>query len=188
MPMFRGLLNYIKENINVSYEYSCLKLQVPNDIAEKILKFGLEIPEEEIYNDETNKYGRELDCHITVKYGFTTNDVKEIDFNNLADSYSKNIQVKLGSINIFSGEENDTPYDVIKIDVESGDLSKLNKVVSKLENKDTHPDYKPHCTIAYVKKGIGKKYIGKEDFKDLTFTSHELEFSSADGVKTKIDL
>lgn len=187
--MFNSLLKHLlKENTNVGYKYSCLKLQVPNEIAEKILKFGLEIPEEEIYNDETNQYGRELDCHITIKYGFTTNDVKELDFNNLADNYPKNVHVKLGIIDIFPGEENDKPYDVVKIFVESEDLLKLNKIVSKLKNKDTHPDYKPHCTIAYVKKGMGKKYVGKEDFNNLTFISNKLEFSSADGVKTKLEL
>ena len=37
-------------------------------------------------------------------------------------------------------------------------LEEVNKRLSELPNSNQFPEYKPHITIAYVKKGLGKKY------------------------------
>jgi 2'-5' RNA ligase len=37
-------------------------------------------------------------------------------------------------------------------------LEEVNKRLSELPNSNQFPEYKPHITIAYVKKGLGQKY------------------------------
>lgn len=50
---------------------------------------------------------------------------------------------------------------MLKVDVNSPDLHRLNKLVTSLSpTEDSHPVYTPHLTIAYLKPGRGKKYAG----------------------------
>jgi len=100
---------------------SSAQVQVPNQIAEKILKFTLAIPEEDLYIDEEG-HGRELDVHVTIKYGLVTNDPEEIK-QVVEEEYSpKSIAMTLGEVSLFTSEENGHDYEVVKIDVESKDL------------------------------------------------------------------
>ncbi len=100
----------------------------------------------------------------------------------------------LGSTSLFPANENDSQrggaeYDVVKIDVHSDDLVRLNGVISYgTPVTDTHPKYQPHITLAYVKPGLGKKYIEMDDVKDLQLSFDKLVFSDADGKITIIDL
>jgi len=178
----------IFENTGGDYSYSLVKIEVPKEIAEKVLAFGISIPDEELYEDPNDdSFGRELETHITVKYGLTTKDADEVK--TLVENDNNSISVKLGNISIFWGNKIDKPYDVVKVSVESEDLNKYHKLFSEnLENKDEHPDYKPHLTIAYVKKGSGQKYVDKNDFAGLTFKTDELIFKTPDGDATKISL
>jgi 2'-5' RNA ligase len=94
-------------------------------------------------------------------------------------------EVKLTNVSIFDNDD----YDVLKIEVESDALNKLNQAISdNLDCTDTHPTYNPHVTVAYLKKGRGKKYTDSKDFEDATFTFNELHFKDAKENKSKIDL
>ena len=53
---------------------------------------------------------------------------------------------------------------------------------------ETFKDYVPHSTIAYMKKGTANKYIGNEEFKNITNDFNEITFSSKDGNHYKIKL
>mgnify|MGYP003352094323 CR=1 FL=1 len=46
-------------------------------------------------------------------------------------------------------------------------LNALNKQLCKFPYTNDYPDYKPHITIAYVKKGLGKKYLDIFNNKSL---------------------
>mgnify|MGYP001476203951 CR=1 FL=1 len=50
---------------------------------------------------------------------------------------------------------------------------------------ETHKDYKPHATIAYVKKGEGKKYVGNKSLEGQSFEINEIQLSDRTG-KTHI--
>jgi 2'-5' RNA ligase len=55
--------------------------------------------------------------------------------------------------------ENNKNFDVVKFNVvPSFTLQNLNSKLSEFPNSNEYPEYKPHITIAYVKKGSGKKY------------------------------
>jgi 2'-5' RNA ligase len=80
-------------------------------------------------------------------------------------------------------------YDVVKIDVESQALRDLNAAISQaFEVTDTYPEYHPHVTIAYVKKGMGRAHIGEDDFAGLDVPIDRLIFSSKMGRQTIIPL
>jgi len=81
--------------------------------------------------------------------------------------------------------------DVVKVDVESEDLRRLNqKIANALPNTETHPGYKPHATIAYVKAGLGKKYAGKPvpGVSGQEITLDRIVFSDPSGRQTEIPL
>ncbi len=130
-------------------KFSNTQISVPEDIVSQIQKWGKEkIAESKVYTDpKDSSFGRETDSHITVKFGLHTNNLSDVQ--KVVANFGE-IAVKLGNISKFSSDK----YDVIKIDVISDDLHKLNALISdELECTDTHPAYKPHLTISYVQKG-----------------------------------
>ena len=125
---------------------------------------------------------RETHPHVTVKYGIHTNDVKPIEE---LLSLESAVVVKLDIIDKFDCDD----YDVIIIKIISEQLEKLNRLISKnFDCTDTFPVYKPHATIAYVKKGSCDNLVGREDFKDLEFELDKIQFSPAIGDRFNIRL
>jgi 2'-5' RNA ligase len=171
------------KNTVVQHEYSNTQIKATKEIAEKLIEFGQTIPDEELYIDpEDPQYGRELEPHITIKWGLITNDADEVT--GLIDPSVKPFTVKFGKVSMFS--EEDKPYDVLKIEVESEEMKKLHELIGELENEDSHPDYVPHMTIAYVKKGEGEKYVGKDPFEGMEMKVEAFEFKDQKGDSTQV--
>lgn len=129
--------------------------------------------------------GIEAEPHITVKYGLHTNNPDEI-----AESVKEFgvVNVCLGKISVFPAKETGD-FDVVKIDVISNDIHRLNKLIANsFETTDTHPEYKPHITVAYVKPGRGKKYSGSWDGEGLECSFSRMIFSNQDRNKTVIPI
>jgi len=181
----RKLLEAIMRENNAEHSYSSTQINLPQEVAKEALKFSLAIPDDQIYIDPDNpSYGRELEPHITIKYGLTTvspEDVIEL----LPDGLQKFV-IRLGNISLFTAD--DKPYDVVKVDIESAELRELNSVFSTLENDDSHLEYVPHMTIAYVKKGHGKEYDGRDDLAGQEFEVDSFEFKGSNDVDTEIPL
>jgi 2'-5' RNA ligase len=135
------------------YDYGCLMGIIDEEISRKILDFNYNLIEDKhLYKDGKN-YGREHHPHVTIKYGFTKSYTEKQMKKMLGKI--KPFKVKVTEIDIF---ENDK-CDVIILNIKSDVLEKLNKKFSELPNEDEYPNYKPHITLAYVKKGTGKKFI-----------------------------
>lgn len=161
----------------------------PKDAA-SIQKFAKSIPETDLYHGEqgtdsygTSGYGIEDESHVTALYGITHDDAKAI-----RERVKGNGPVKftLGKITKFSNP--DAPYDVLKIDVAGKDLHAINATLKKEPYQSDYPDYHPHITIAYVKKGMADKYVGDDRFEGQEITAPVLTFSDRNRVKTKISL
>lgn len=159
----------INENNDTPVEFGVLMLDfnIPNwkDIIANIHS-------EDLYNEPG--YGLEHSPHVTALYGFhdevTSEEVKKV-----TRKYTKKpISVNLIGVGIF--ESKDKPFDVIKFNVESKELHRLNKALAKLPNTNTFKDYHPHMTIAYVKKGMASKYI-KEFENPIIVTGDRFVFS-----------
>lgn len=161
------------------FSYSSVQIALPKEIAKEILDWSTKnIPNNILYKDKDG-HGREDYPHITVKYGIHSSDATEI-LELLKGE--KSLKLKLGKVSLF--ESKDKPFDVVKVEVLSDELHRLNKKISdNIKVTDTFPEYKPHVTLAYIKKGEGKPYDGNTDFINVEFTITELEFSSKEKEK-----
>ena len=173
---------YLTEKKNVDYDLSSTQVDLPSDIAKGVIAWcKFHIPEDDLYK-EGDKFGRENEIHVTILYGLHTAnplEVKKIVKGN------KPIKFTLGKISLFSSN---SQYDVVKIDVEGQALHQLNKKLKKLKYTSSFPQYHPHITLAYVKKGMGKKHVGVSKFAGEVIISNDIIFSSKNGTKTKIEL
>lgn len=175
-----------KEDVNKPegqvYDYSSTQLNLPNDVASDFKTFQKRIHESELMIDEKEGLtGYEDNPHITVKYGLETSDVNDLYF----VAKQAPITVTMGKVSMFDNPD----YDVLKVEVSGDQLVELNKLISsKLKNTDTFPTYEPHATIAYLKKGEGKKYVGDTSFEGKQITISELMFSSKTGQLIPVKL
>lgn len=165
------------EGTGEPHDHSSTQLQLPPLVAGRVRQAAAAIDEADLAED-----GREADPHITVKYGLDTDDAARVA-EVLADQPP--IEVSLGKTSLFENDD----ADVVKVDVDSPALHALNKkIADAIEHTDTHPDYKPHVTLAYVKPGAGKKYAGDAALAGQTVTLDRLVFSDRDGKKTEFKL
>ncbi len=110
---------------------------------------------------DLHEYGIEREPHVTVLYGIESEAylpaLKKVC------SKIKPFSIKLGSVSLF---ETDPSFDVLKIDIISPELHKLNSLFkSNSKFHSDFPDYHPHLTLAYLKKGKGKSYLGLNKFE-----------------------
>lgn len=141
------------------HKYCCVLCCLPTALSKEILQWGKDnIAEEDIYTDPDDPtLGREDKPHITLKYGLHNADLQSVT--ELLEG-EEPIKATLCGVTTFSAEETGEPYEVVKVDVESSDLQRLHKEMANniADNVETHDSYKPHITLAYVKKGAGKRY------------------------------
>lgn len=159
-----------------THEHSSTQVQLPAPVATQVRDFAAKIPDDQLAED-----GRETDPHVTVKYGLHTEDPEQVRAL-LKDQGP--ITVRLGKTSLFKKDD----ADVLKVDVDSPELHALNAKIAALPNSDSHPEYKPHATIAYLKPGQGKQYAGDSSLEGQTMTLHELTFSGKNGEKVVIPL
>jgi hypothetical protein len=137
---------------------------------------------EDVYSPDED-HGIEHDPHVTVLYGFYSfvlpNEVIEIL------RQFEPPKVLFGSIGIF---EDHPDFDIVMINVTSEDLTKMNLSLAKLPNEETFPNYKPHVTIAYVKKGTAKKYEGIQLEIPTELFLDEAIYSMPNGQKISLEL
>lgn len=159
---------------NVKYEYGCVMAIVNEPSANKILEISKKLVTDDIlYFEEGQEYGRETEPHVTIKYGLTENYSK--DHMGKFVSQIKPFKIILESIDIFSNPK----YDVVKFDVKSNVLEKLNKLLIRLPNEDKYPVYHPHMTLAYVKSGEGKRFVKK--INPVEMTINRMKYSNPIG-------
>lgn len=178
LTLNESVIKLKKKDDNHKFEYGCLMLyfDIPNwknvtDI----------ISEEDIYDEPT--YGIETDPHVTLLFGLHDDEVEVEDLKRAVRKYAnKPIKVQASGISSFQNEN--APYDVIKFDIEGDVLHKINKELKNYPHTSSFPDYHPHMTIAYVKKGKGPKYE-KTFEKPLNLTGSKIVYSKPD--KTTVD-
>jgi hypothetical protein len=143
------------------YRLSTTQIDLPDDIGQHVISWGkLNIPDDALYVEEDGGCGRETEQHISVLYGLTDAEPSEA----LAEliGTTKPFLIELGGVSIFENEK----YDVVKLDVISEELTNLSNEIRRVcPNENKFPDYHGHVTIAYVKPGRGKEFVGQDVFK-----------------------
>lgn len=166
------------------YDYGCVMvgLNLKKEEWDVIQKT---IDEKDIYfgTEDDKGYGREMDPHVTILYGIHE-DVPDEDVEKLIKKIGTP-DIQLQKVSSFKNEN----FEVLKFDIESKDLDKLNKMFKKLPHTSTYPDYHPHATICYLKKGNAEKYVQKlKDIEPLNVTPSEILYSKPDGSKKKYEI
>lgn len=175
-------MNLVKENSNGSYDFGCVMLYFNFPQMDSIHSL---INVEDIYEDEDNKsFGLEDEPHVTLLYGLhdevTNNQVIKVLSN---FKYSNCI---IHNPSLFNSEK----YDVLKFDVSNSNFHSINKELKKYPHTSNFPDYHPHLTIGYIKKGKGQKYVDiikeKMGKNGYNLIPKYAVYSKPDGIKTKI--
>ena len=138
-------------------EYGCIMVDfhVPEYEWRTLLRSI--VMDEDVYDDETNKYGLETKPHTTVLYGIHDWEFDFDDIKKMLPPISEMTAIITG-ISHFDSEK----YDVVKLDVECPRFHEVNGKLRKvLSYTNEFQEYLPHITLAYVKKGLGTKH-GKD--------------------------
>ena len=132
--------------------------------------------------------GYENDAHVTVAYGFAPDVTPEEVSQVVRQAAPNGVDLRLGQVSFFSqgygmwvGDP--SAYDVLKVDVESQGLSVLHYALRQAFGERltiTYPDYHPHLTLAYVKKGCCRGLEGNAAFAGWTFHCPAFVYSTPD--------
>jgi 2'-5' RNA ligase len=145
------------------------------------------IDKNDIYDpqDMDMRYGFEKEPHITLLFGLDPS-VPLSDVCGVMDKHTF-VRGRLVNPSLF---KNDL-YEVLKFDVDAESLkrfSKVNSQLTKFPYKTDHPDYHPHCTIAYLKPGTGDKYVVMLQFDQIAFAPAKGVYSEVSGAKSVIKI
>ena len=161
-----------------SHKFSCAMIPL-DSIAKKLLAWSKKhIPDKNLCLEEG---GRDKENHVTALYGLHSESIEDIK--PILKKF-KPFEIHLGKVSKFGSDK----YDVIKLEITSPTLHAMNTALKKLPYSCKYPDYKPHCTIAYVKSGSCDDLIGNKDFDKLHVKANAVIFSTSSGNKTKIVL
>ncbi len=163
------------------HEFSSLQINLPEVMADKIMRWGrLNISNEDLY-DNDNLHGREDEIHVTLLYGIHSPSCSS--FKDIINDYPPFI-TELGKLSIFTTNDN---FDVVKIEASGPSLFYLNSFLkNKIANTQNY-EYSPHVTIAYVKKNK-VKINDVNKFNSWKWTASTVMFSSKNGGKVPIKL
>jgi 2'-5' RNA ligase len=155
-----------------SPKFGCLMLFLSVTPAEEILQWARQrIAAEDLAED-----GYEQEPHVTALYGFHP-DVMPTEIEEVVKDAGP-VTIELGSITRFESEK----HDVIKVDVDGGSIYDLNKkLVEAFQGRVTNkfPEYHPHLTLAYVKKGLYPELNDDPTFFGRVFTFNIAVYSTA---------
>jgi len=116
--------------------------------------------------------------HVTVLYGFQPQIGEDRGQAALLEWGWPQLRFTLGPVSRF----NTSPeHDVLKVDVKwAEDLKSLNRFLVERfagELTQTYPDYCPHMTLAYVRKGEAPELDGHAEFDGNTYVLRDLIYS-----------
>jgi hypothetical protein len=171
--------DFVVEKSKDSYSHGCVMLYFDfpemNEIHDSI-------DPNDLYEEEGDRtFGLEDEPHVTLLYGLKK-DVATTQVREIIENFT------FGPCTLHNASLFENEYDVLKFDVKGDNLHKVNKALMKLPYENDYPDYHPHCTVGYLKKGTGKKYCDsmKNDVYELVPTY--AVFSQPDGTKTTMKI
>jgi len=181
--LFEEFVKDLNEKKGDTYSSGCAMLYFD---FPQIKDIHAKIDEKDLYTEEEDRtYGLEDEPHCTLLYGLedsvTPDQIKQIVKG-----------IKFGKLRLYNMSlfENDK-FDVLKFDVGYVDkkhsfLHDCNEALSELPFNNQYPDYHPHMTIAYLKPGMGNKYVMAFDNEEHEVYPNHIIYSEPDNTKTQI--
>ena len=162
------------------YSYGCAMLYF--DFPEMANIHGI-IKKEDIYTENEDKsFGLEDEPHCTLLYGLHK-EITKNEITPIIENFSYG-NCELQNASLFENEK----YDVLKFDVSGKNLAETNEKLKELPYTSDFPDFHPHMTIAYLKPGMGKKYVNRLENVKYAVAPKNIIFSPANGEKTEISI
>jgi len=183
--LFEQFVKDLFEKKGDTYNSSCAMLYF--DFPQLKAIHG-KIDEKDLYTEEEDRtFGLEDEPHCTLLYGLedtvTPDQIEQI---------AKGIKfgkLRLYNMSLFENGK----YDVLKFDVgytnkSDSFLHDCNEELTKLPYKSDFPDYHPHMTVAYLKPGMGDKYVMAFKNEEHEVYPNHIIFSEPDNTKTQITI
>lgn len=178
------MLDYVLEESR-KYEYGCVMLYFDFPQMSEIQN---KIDPNDVYEDpDDDSFGFEDEPHVTLLFGLH----KEVTDKQVEDIISKFVYgpISLSNLSIFDNPD----YDVLKFDIPNtssgaGFLYKTNKELIKLPHTTNFPNYHPHMTVGYLKKGTGEKWVKSFNTEEFVVTPHSAIYSKPNREKTKFNI
>lgn len=173
------LKKLLKEVESGPYEYGCVMLYLDFDNT----PLTSTIADKDVYNDDSNRYGKEEEPHVTLLYGLHSTVTPQI-IQQILD------RIHFGDINLTNPSLfQNSDYDVLKFDAAGEGLKSANEVLMKLPNSNEYPNYHPHMTVAYLNKGTaGNEYVKKFMNVQFKVTPIFAIYSVPSGKKYKLKI
>jgi 2'-5' RNA ligase len=140
-----------------------------------------EVDPKDLHDNDEGQFGLENEPHVTLLYGF-----HDVVTHGLIAKICEKVRpmgFSVEGLSYFDAED----YDVLKFDVESSYARKLNSLLSRLPHTTEFPDYSPHMTVAYLRKGRADSYLHLDRFIEPFFVCRRLRFTNGEG-KTLFDV
>lgn len=173
-----------KAKVNPKYDHGTVQTSdISETVIDAIKDIQKNIDKDKLYDGEDEpgwvENGIQKLFHITVLFG--VNDNIEDEVKKVFDKY-RPVHIETTNIKYFSSDPN---YDVAVVRCKSEELTKIHdELKNSLENKETYPNYKPHITIAYLKKG--ERLDDVEQISNISWEVDSLDISTSDGNLEKI--
>lgn len=175
---FKQFVSSLFEKKDGGYDFGCAMIYF--DFPKMSEIHGM-IEESDVYTDDSDRsYGLEDEPHTTLLYGLHSNEIPDEQVMEICKSKSYGTLI-LSNPSLFENEQ----YDVLKFDVSNPVLTEINSALSKLPHTTNFPDYHPHCTIAYIKSGMGKKYVEKLAGSTYEVNPNKIVYSKPDGSRVE---
>lgn len=136
------------------YDNSTIQFVYGPDVSKRVKDFAKTIKREDIYTDKEIE-GLENNIHTTVLYGIKGTEPK-------SDKKLPELPLELEWVGLGKFTPAEKPYDVLLIKLDkTPELQELFDQINDNypDNVNSYPEYVPHTTVAYLKKGMADKYI-----------------------------
>lgn len=173
----------ITRDMAAEHSFSTVQLAL-DDAAVSVVRRAAAtlIQPEDVHTDE----GLEPYPHVTVLYGLETQDVADIIPIVHGLAVTESMEAIIQGLEIFSPDGKD--YDVVVHRIACPGACQLHESLAEtLPHATTHPVYKPHMTLGYVRRGAGGQYASLQTgLEGMVLTFPACEFNTSDDICTTI--